>query len=330
MTHPPASAPTAAEPSWYAAGRPPGRVRRCLRAVAVAACLPYLALKFAWIAGSRIGIPEGSVLLEQRGSMAVLNGVTVAMDGAVIVLALLLTRPSGKRIPASLLVLPLWAATGLLAPIVLAHPLLLLVDTLGGQSGKAAGAGREPFLDAWVSGVVYTGFVVQGLALGALFALYARDRWGHLWRGRLGDLPGTAADAARRRTAAAAILLAPAPLADAYATDRTHDVPVLAVVDVVFLAAAVLGACALAFRYPRRLSVGVPLALAWTGSGALACWGAWLSLAPLAADADGIAERPTDLMYLAYAGRVIVGVLVAIVGARFLAGRSAALPRRTA
>lgn len=36
--------------------------------------------------------------------------------------------------------------------------------------------------------VVYSGFIVQALALSALFVLYARARWGHLWRGRASEL----------------------------------------------------------------------------------------------------------------------------------------------
>ncbi|MPY57056.1 hypothetical protein FNH08_07675 [Streptomyces spongiae] len=296
-----------------------------MRAVAVLSCLPYLALKIAWIAGSHLGIPEGSSLLEHRGAMAAVNGVTVAMDGAVIVLALLLTRPWGMRIPAWLLALPVWVATGLLAPIMAGFPLQLMVEALGGQVGGTTGDGQAPLLDAWVFGVVYTGFIVQGLALGALFVLYARDRWAHLWQGRLGNLPRGTAGAARRRTAVAAAVLAPVPLVGKHVADPAYDV--LAAVSVVFLTAAVLGAWALAFRRPRRLPVVVPLALAWTGSGAVACWGAWLSAASLA-DVGDMAERPTQLMYLTYAGQMIVGVLVATVGARFLAERSAARSRR--
>lgn len=145
-----------------------GRSRRALRAVAVVSCVPYLSLKAAWIAGSRIGIPDGSSLLEHRATMAVANSVTVLMDAAVIVLALVLTRPWGLRAPAWLLGLPAWVATGLLAPIMAGFPLQVLVDVLGGSTSTAAAEG-EPFLDAWVFGVVYTGFIVQGLTLGALF-----------------------------------------------------------------------------------------------------------------------------------------------------------------
>jgi hypothetical protein len=312
------------------------RSRRLLRATAVVACFPYLGIKAAWIAGSHIGIPEGSSLLAHRTSMAVANSVSVLLDSAVIVLALVLTRPWGLRVPAWLLVLPLWVASGLLAPIMAGFPLQLLVKLLGTTVHKASGPGHTPFLDEWVFGVVYCGFIVQGLALGALFVLYVRDRWGYLWRGRVWELPVGVVEAAQRATAAAAAVLAPLPLAlhvlwacgsaaglpEGRAADRDGGFYVLEAVFVVFLVSAVVGACLLAFRHGRAMPVKVPLALAWVGSGAVACWGGWLSLASLAG-VDEIADRPTQLMNLAYADQMIVGILVATVGAYFFAERSA-------
>ncbi|MCP9973351.1 hypothetical protein [Streptomyces somaliensis] len=82
-----------------AASLRPGATDRVARAAAIAACLPYLALKAAWLAGGRVGIPEGSVLLEQPRLMAVANTVTLLMDTAVIVLALLLTQRWGSGCP---------------------------------------------------------------------------------------------------------------------------------------------------------------------------------------------------------------------------------------
>ena len=61
--------------------------RRVLRAVAVVACVPYLTLKIAWLGGSRIGIPQGSTLRNDGDSLMALNGLTVVLDAAVIVLA---------------------------------------------------------------------------------------------------------------------------------------------------------------------------------------------------------------------------------------------------
>ncbi|SDN95032.1 hypothetical protein SAMN04487981_107378 [Streptomyces sp. cf386] len=315
------------------------RPRRALRAVAIVSCAPYLSLKAAWIAGSRIGIPDGSSLLEHRASVAVANSVTVLMDAAVIVLALVLTRPWGLRVPAWLLALPAWVATGLLAPIMAGFPLQVAVDALGGPANTTA-AGGEPFLDAWVFGVVYTGFIVQGLTLGALLVLYARDRWGRLWEGRVWELPVGIIGAAQRAVAVAAAGCALPPLIvhvlwagggtagldEAHLADRTSGFYVMEALSAVFLAMAVTGGLLLAFRRGRTLPVRLPLALAWVGSAATVCWAAWLSLAPLTDMADG----PTPVLSLTYAGQMIVGILVASLGVHFLAERAASRKSRTA
>ena len=319
----------------------PGRTRRILRAVAVVSCVPYLALKAAWVAGSHVGIPEGSSLLDDRLTMAVINGLTMLLDSAVIVLALVLTRPWGLRVPAWLLAFPVWVATGLLAPVMAGFPAQLVVRAFG--AGGASPAGREAFLDAWVFAVVYTGFIAQGLALGGLFVLYARGRWGHMWRGRVWDLPVGAVGPAHRALAVAAAVLALPPLTlhalwacgvsaglgEGRAADRGGEFHVLEALYVVFLLAAVAGAVLLAFRRGRALPVAVPLSLVWVGSGAVACWGGWLSLASLGGPAD-LADRPTPLMNLAYAGQMLVGLLVAAIGVYHFAERSARTARRAA
>ncbi|MCP9960576.1 hypothetical protein LUX05_02770 [Streptomyces somaliensis] len=187
-----------------AASLRPGATDRVARAAAIAACLPYLALKAAWLAGGRVGIPEGSVLLEQPRLMAVANTVTLLMDTAVIVLALLLTQRWGERVPAWLPAFPAWVATGLLLPIAVGFPLNALAGLLGG--GRPAAGPSEPFLDAWVFTVVYGGFTVQGLALGTLFVRYAGRRWSPLWRGAVRDLPPRVAGPRVRAAAVAASL----------------------------------------------------------------------------------------------------------------------------
>ncbi|MHC0432659.1 hypothetical protein ACX6XY_21130 [Streptomyces sp. O3] len=337
MTPTPVAAP--ASPASTAAPRPLSRTRRALRALAIVSCVPYLGLKAAWIFGSRIGIPDGSTLLDHRVTMAVANAVTVLMDGAVIVLALLLTQAWGRRVSAWLLALPMWVATGLLAPIVLGFPLQLLVGAVGGSRNTAADSGGEPFLDEWVFGVVYGGFILQALTLGPLFVRYARDRWGHLWRGRVGDLRAGAVPPARRIAAVAAAVLALLP-ATLYLTwafgstagldagriaERTSDFFILQANNALFALCAAAGVLLLAFRFRfgGTLPLSVPLALAWVGSGATACWGGWLALASLISG-DDPAARPTQVMNLTYSVQMIVGTLVVTVGASFLAGRAAA------
>ncbi|MFI6683369.1 hypothetical protein [Streptomyces sp. NPDC050485] len=310
-------------------------LRPALRTVTIVACLPYLALKIAWISGSHLGIPEHSVLLEHRAFMAAANGGTVLMDACVIALALLLTRPWGLRMKAWVLALPMWFATGLLAPIMTGYPLQLLVHALGGTVNNPADTGRAPILDDWVFGIVYGGFIIQGLTLGTLFALYARDRWGHLWRGRTGELPDSPTRPAQRAAAVAVAVLSLLPagmhllwatgstagLSRSLAKQRTSDEYALEAVFTVFVVLGVAGVLMLAFGLGRSLPLRVPLALAWLGSGATACWGGWLALASLGSTGDP-GDLPTSLMHLTYAVQMIIGMLAVTVGAYFFAERS--------
>ncbi|WP_328316836.1 hypothetical protein [Streptomyces sp. NBC_00388] len=313
----------------------PSRPRAVLRAAAILSCGPYLALKTVWVAGGRTGIPDGSTLLDHRGAMIAGNSGSVLLDSCVIVLALLLTQPWGRRVPAWLLILPMWVATGLLAPVMTGFPVQLLVHGLAGSTAPAAPG--PPFLDEWVFDVVYAGFIVQGLALGTLFVLYARDRWGHLWRGRAGELPARTPTApVQRATAVAATVFALLPcvmhtlwacgvragLGTARAADRTGDFYALEAVFAVFTAVTAAGVLLLAFRWSGRLPVRVPLALSWTGSSALACWGGWLLLSSLASGGPaGSGRTPTQLMTLTYSVQMTVGMLVLTAGACFLAER---------
>ncbi|MEN8653494.1 hypothetical protein ABCR94_23540 [Streptomyces sp. 21So2-11] len=336
MTHPPL-APASAGPSpARPAAHPPrtGPLRRTLRAVAIASCLAYLALKVSWIAGSRVGIPEGSVLLEKPGVMVVANSVTVLMDGAVIVLALLLTQNWGRRVPAWLLALPMWVAGGLLTPIMTAYPLQLVVKLVTGS--PAAPASSEPFLDEWVFAVVYTGFILQGLTLGTLFVLYARERWGHLWQGCVRALPRGANGPVLRTTAAAGCALAAlsavphlmwafgatAGLGRARIEQRTADFYLIEGAYALFACAAVAGVLMLLLRRGGRLPLKAPLALAWVGSGALGCWGGWLLMAGVMPTAEGT-DGPTEWMLLTYAVQMTAGFLVLASGASFLRRRAA-------
>ncbi|WP_233522021.1 hypothetical protein [Streptomyces triticagri] len=316
---------------------PLSRARRILRAVAILGCLPYLTLKTIWIAGGEIGIPPDSSLLEHRTTMALANAGTVLMDGAVIVLVLLLTRPWGLRMPAWLLAVPLWIASGLLAPIVAGYPLQMAVRLFPGAPESGTTGASEPFLDDWVFAVVYPGFIVQALALGGLFVLYARDRWGHLWQGRLHGLPRTATAPAQRITACVVAVLALLPAAvhlswaagsraglnASRAEDYTRDSAVLDLVYVGFTVTAVAGVLLLAFPRGRALPVKLPLALAWVGSGALACWGGWMLMTSLTT-VDDLTKQPTPALQLTYAVQMIVGILVATFGAYFFAERAAA------
>ncbi|MFJ3159604.1 hypothetical protein [Streptomyces kanasensis] len=323
-------APTRAEPR---SGTRPGPVTRAVRAVAIGACLPYLALKVAWLSGSRVGIPDGSLLLERPGLAAAANAATVLMDTAVIVLALLLTQRWGTRVPAWLLVPPLWAATGLLLPIVVGYPVQTLAAAAGGPA-LGEGASGE-FLDGWVFTVVYSGFIVQALALAALAFRYARGRWGHVWRGTVWDLsPAVTGRAPRAAAVVASLLLLPAAalhlawacgVGTGLAADL-HAAPppgfhALEALRGLYALAAATGVVALVFRRGPRLPVRLPLAVGWAGSAAVGCWGGWLFLASLVPGAAP-ADEPPLLQVLAYADEMITGTVLAGCLAVFLRRRA--------
>lgn len=323
-----------------------GTATRILRAVAIVACGPYLAIKVAWVSGSHIGIPAGSSLLDHRTAMILGNLASVLLDSAVVMLALLLTQQWGRRVSAWLLIVPVWVATGLLSPIVLGYPLQLVARLFGGGSAPTSGGSTRPFLDEWVFTAVYTGFIVQALALGALFVSYARSRWGHLWRGLLSATAGQGATGhAQRATAvaAAAALLAPFALHVAWASgatigltssrvaDRTSDFYALEAAYAVLAMLAIVGLLMIAFPGSSRLPLQLPLSLAFIGPAALACWGAYLMLSGLGnADASKSLSELTDL---AYSLQIVAGALVFAMGTYFFAERAARAghaPRRAA
>ncbi|MFF7180382.1 hypothetical protein [Streptomyces sp. NPDC008121] len=335
-TLPPAPRPAAARPGTTRGARP-GTARRVLRTFAAVAGLPYIALKIAWVAGSEIGIPAGSPLLDHRTLLIVANTVSVVADALVVVLARLLTEPWGLRVRAWLLAFPLWVATGLLAPIMVAFPAQLVTALFTGPGNRTADGGpARPFLDEWVFGVVYGGFIVQGAALGALFFLYARDRWGHLWRGTLGELPARSTGAPVRIAAVTAAVLAVASaaphvrwalgstagLSAARMAQRTSDVAVLEWTRVLFAAVAVGAVLLLVSRRPRGLPVLAVLGPGWVATGGLGCWGAYLSLVSLMPETDQ-EKAHSVLMEVTYAGEMITGFLLAGCLAVFLRRRAA-------
>ncbi|MEV6579346.1 hypothetical protein AB0M92_14465 [Streptomyces sp. NPDC051582] len=305
-----------------------GAGSKALRVVALAATVPYLVLKSAWLSGSRVGIPGGSPLLEQGTFLAVANAVTLAMDASLIVLVLVLTRPWGMRVPPWLLTLPAFVATGLLTPILVAFPAQLLIRAAGQGGPTAAGEVARPFLDPWVFTVVYTGFSVQGLALAGLFVPYARRRWGRRWQGAQGrGLPsptGVVAGAA----AIGGLVIAGVHLYWAFGgTAGLGEDQVAARTAVTGVVSGVHAMCALAAGAGAVLLVRGgsraawwPSALTWTGSAAAACWGLWPWIASLGPQLDG-GEPASAAVRSIYAGQMITGTCAAAVLARFLTSR---------
>ncbi|MFJ5553454.1 hypothetical protein [Streptomyces sp. NPDC093225] len=314
----------------------PARVR--LRALGLAATLPYLALKAAWLAGSRIGIPEGSVLREPGPFFLIANAVTMLMDATLVLLLLVLTTSWGTRVRSWLLTVPVFLASGLLTPIAIAFPAQLVTRIGDGGAAERAHRAAEPFLDEWVFTVVYVGFGIQALVLACLFVPYARERWGGLWRGApwaAGRVERAAAALATATGLAVAALLGSWTFGGtaglSAAAEQAHKSVETAVVSgthALTALAAVAGGLLLvhAPRWGIR-AARLPLAVAWIGASASLGWGGWLMIAALGAGDP--AKDVTYVMYLTYAGQMITGLLVAGVLTRRLTARGLTARRPT-
>lgn len=152
---------------------PIARRRLVACALTVLACIPYLSLKLAWLAGSSVGIRAGAETEMHGVRYLVGNLVTVGMDLVAVLLVLSLTFRWGRRLPGWLLAAPVWVAAGLLAPIAVGLPVGLVVQGIAGGSATV----QDDGLHGWVYGVVYGGFVLQALGLLGAFWWHARERW---------------------------------------------------------------------------------------------------------------------------------------------------------
>jgi hypothetical protein len=267
--------------------------------VTVAAMVPYLSIKTAWLLGSDVGVVDRGLM--RTTPFVVGNLITAAMEIAGAALALALVHQWGRRLPAWLVLFPLWVATGLLAPVMLAAPLGFLVGT---NAAPAAG-GPVDGLEGWVYGVVYAGFILQGIGLGVAFVLHVRARWGHVFRGQIGArvaidddarpdataLPG----ASRVRSTAVLVALVlvvvavrlfwafggPTGLASEEPNGRSAAQRALDASTASLALAGLIGVVILVARQPIR--AWLPLAAAWLGTGAMFCSGGYqltLLLAP--------------------------------------------------
>lgn len=293
------------------------RLRRPLGYAVVLATLPYLALKLHWISGGTAGMADPAYFAVPEYRIG--NLVTVGMDTLVAALGLALTHRWGLRIPAWLLVFPMWVATGFLAPIA--------VGTVFPTGASEPSAQPEP-LHGWVFTLVYAGFAVQGVLLLTAFVWYATTRWRDLF-----DDCGDAAPAGPTRQLQRLVGLAGGGLAGlvgvlqiAWAAGLTAGLPAHLVAGTGgtttpfglyggFALAAALGLAMLLTGTPR-LRPRTPVALAWTGSGAMFAWGAW-HLATMAA----LPALAAPVLQLVTTVQVLGGALVAVVAAFHLAER---------
>src|SRR5882672_8573046 len=88
---------------------------------AIVFMFPYLALKVAWLSGNAVGFNDGSLV--SKPGMIAANAISFGMDFVAVGLALTFTHRWGLRVPAWLVLFPMWVATGFLPPAVLIAPL---------------------------------------------------------------------------------------------------------------------------------------------------------------------------------------------------------------
>ncbi|MFJ9419046.1 hypothetical protein ACIRPT_33540 [Streptomyces sp. NPDC101227] len=305
--------------------------------IAVAACAPYLTLKLLWVLGMDIGVVDTGRI--DHASWLAANAFTFLLDAIAALVAHTLTRPRGLRTPAWLLAFPLWMASGLLIPLMLGVPgSLLAAPFVDGPHPMA----RGDFLEPWVFGVVYGGFIVEGLALFGAFAVYAHRRWGGLLCRPLRDLPDTGTRAVQRILALpAAVLTAVLAVVQllwgtgstlgvtaAEADARTAVTYTSDCVQGLLSLAGALGVLLLLFPrlLPRRaplagLRVRVPLALAWVGSAVVfGCGGCLWVTRTLAGDlTTGVSPAPGGLPALVGAAELFTGLVLLCAGAFTLA-----------
>ncbi|MFC7550917.1 hypothetical protein [Plantactinospora sp. GCM10030261] len=300
----------------------------------VASMLPYLSLKVAWLAGSDIGVEGPNVMRDDTFLTA--NAITAGMELTAAALVLALVHQWGRRLPAWLLLFPMWAASGLLAPVMLAAPVAGLVQAIGGSTVTASATdGSAPVSDLqpWVYGLVYTGFAVQGAGLALAFALYLRGRWGTVLGTRLShDESGATHGAQVLATAAVGGLTAVvvvlhlywalggvAGLPSGLREGRQATQQVTEATWVLLALVGALGLGALVGRRPRGARLWLPLAATWVGAGAMFWWGAYQLITLLAPGSPFETSGDVGGYALGLMVQTAAGMLAAVTGMFHLA-----------
>ena len=256
--------------------------RRITGYAAIAGTLPYLTLKFAWLTGVDLGVTDPA-FIHDPGIYA-LNLFTAGMDVYAIMLALAFAHAWGQRVPAPVVLFPVWVGTGFLAPIVAGIPVVGAVLAIAGTQ-QSAGDGPALPLAPWVQPLVYGGFAWQGVFLLTAFLLYARVRWHRVFSARTGaariggwSTVGYAGVALALLTAAVhlarafgselamTVAQAKAQTATSYAVEGVHGVGALV---------GAAGVLMLVRRARPRWRLWAPVTLGWTGAGAMFSWGFW-------------------------------------------------------
>jgi hypothetical protein len=258
---------------------------------AIACALPYLALKVVWLSGGTLGAANPNIMRD--GSMMALNAITAFMDLTGIGLALAFTHSWGLRVPAWLLLPPMWVATGLLSRFVLWVPMVAAIRVMNSESlPRVTGGPVEP----WVYVLVYIEFAGLGVGLIAGFILHARARWPEAFRPAAGAVPPGPAYAVLRPLAATTAILAtaasllhlawafgfPVGLTGAEGNTRTLAGSLIHAIDAGMMLAAAAGVLMMVHRLAGNAPFWLALSLTWVGAGSLFGWGLWTLINVLA------------------------------------------------
>ncbi|MBF8185855.1 hypothetical protein ITP53_08885 [Nonomuraea sp. K274] len=295
-----------------------GRVTAAI--VTAAAMLPYLTLKILWLTGSSVGVDDPALMSDP--AMIGANAATFGMEAVGLALTLALTTRLSMRLPAWLVLLPLWVGIGLLSEIVVTLPLSTLVY---GPTLFSAAAGP---IQPWVYLMVYGGFIVQGVGLMTVFALHARERWPGVFTTRVDHAFASPTRSFQTVVARGAFLVAAlvGGVRIYWAAGGTAGVPaatsLTAGIQNGFKGVlAIAGAAALVALVSRRGRGPFwrPLVVAWLGSGSMFGFGFYSTITAATVDQLGAisgAVRLVDLFGM------LTGLVMGMCGAFLLAERS--------
>lgn len=299
---------------------------------AIASALPYLALKLVWLAGGRLGVADDRMMREP--SMVALNLLTAGMDLVAIGIALAFTHEWGRKIPAWLVLPPMWVATGLLAKFVTGVPILAAVEALWSEtSGRPIAGPVQP----WVYTVVYTGFLGIGVGLMLAFVLHARERWR--------DVLEASAPPSNRRTQSVEVPLAAAAAIMAVAVGALHlawafgaeigvsqqiaaqrglSSSLMNSLDAAIMIAGAAGVLMLVHGRSGRMPFWIPLTLTWVGGGFLFAWGLWHMVVVLG---NTPLPRGGGMVLVNFASlvRLIAGLVIGVLMLFVIAAKEAAV-----
>jgi hypothetical protein len=296
----------------------------------VASALPYLALKVIWLGGGTLGVADRSMMSDP--SMIALNAITAGMDLVGIALALAFTHQWGLRIPAWLLLPPMWVATGLLARFVVGVPITAIAGALASDSLPRVAGGP---VQSWVYAVVYTEFAGLGIGLMVAFVFYAKTRWAETLQSATGALrPGATHDVQvvlANAAAFGAMALGVVHLAWAFgatvglpegaAARRTIVGSLLNAIDSAMMMSAAAGLLMMVHRSGGRMPFWLPLAMTWVGGGSLFGWGLWQTINVLGQTALMRGADAMAFVNLAGLLRLVVGLVMGLVTVFLLAER---------